>query len=187
MRRSPTSTLIVLVLAGCAAQSAGGPAAPSPAPVAAGPAFEIQLTASPGPGVRALLINRSGTEQKVLYLARVQPSRISVFSASKRKIPVTDTRAVQKFDRTVYAGDFETIAPGGSKLLQDERFVKDDSGIYKFRWGPFLYEKLEPGEYKIQITWESEIDAYQEGGKNVPMPGIWKGTVKSNAITVALP
>jgi hypothetical protein len=185
MRRSRALlTVLCAVALGCPAR----PPAAGPGTAAAPSPLRIELTTSPGPGLRALLVNASKIEQPVLHDPRIQASRlVLVGEKTRRKAATTDTRRATKLDTTVRKENYELLPPGGSKLLCDERFAKGDDGIYRLRWGPYLFEKIEPGPYKAHVVFESERDTYTQGGSPRRLEGVWKGTVKSNEISITLP
>lgn len=149
--------------------------------------FEIHLSATtPGPGLEAVLLNRSGVELSVLRSSDLQPSRLILKDASGRELTPFDERTRRKFDRSVSRGMYVKAPPGGSVALEKGVFRKLPDGRYELRWGPFHFREIPPGLWKVRAQFDSTIDYVTEKGRRSTLPGIWKGHAASAELDISL-
>jgi hypothetical protein len=149
--------------------------------------FEIRLTGS-GDELRAVFINKSSTEQKLLYDPNIQASALELVPAIGSRPKPYDSRLIKKVDNTPYCYLFMTLAPGKKLVFVSGRFRKTRDG-YAGQWGPFNFDEVAPGKYTARVIWTSEREQCfdQSTGKMRKLPGIWKGLVWSNEAELRLP
>jgi hypothetical protein len=151
--------------------------------------FEIRLSVTEGPGLRAVLKNRSNRKQVYLHEEYVQPSELVLASSSGAAVRSYDTRSEMKYDNTAYRAMYQPLAPDREAVLGEARFEKSGPGAYTIEWGPFRFADLSSGAYRARVVWKSEKDSYTESdsGKKGRLKDVWKGTVTSNTVEVVLP
>jgi len=152
------------------------------------PPFAIRLTATEGPGLRAVLRNESPVEQVFLHESNLQPSRLVLVNGSGVEATAFDSRSVKKFDNTVLEAMYARLAPGSEAPFGEVRFTRGGDG-FEVTWGPFQFEKLPPGAYKARVVWKSAQDSWTdtEAGTHGRVAGIWLGEVRSNEVDLILP
>ena len=149
--------------------------------------IEVELKAIAGPGLVAVLRNRSNQPVNVLDAEKIQPSRLLLISDSGKTVTPFDERTRQKFDRTVHEHDFEELDPGEEMQLGEEVFERVSPGLYTLRWGPFRFREIPAGRWKAYIVFESRIDrGVDEAGKSRLVPHVWKGSTQSNTVEIRL-
>jgi hypothetical protein len=160
--------------------------------------FEIRLSVK-GSELKAVLINRTLFEQRLLVDAQLQATTLELVSATGSLQKPYDSRMIQKNDNTPYCQLFQTLAPGKKLELGAVRFQKSRDG-YRGAWGPFHFDELPAGEYQARITWQSErsqcLDESTRRMRQLPTatkglvrttePLIWRGIVRSNQLTLRL-
>jgi hypothetical protein len=136
----------------------------------------------------ATLINRSTSTQWALHDARLQPSELIVASEGGKRWPITDERAIEKFDNTVYAESFQQVAPGATLPLftLDDKTTAEGS---RLEWGPFRVESLPPGRYWLRIEWQTQVQTYFDPKKKRTraLAGVWQGKLSSPWRQITLP
>jgi hypothetical protein len=179
----------VLCALGCAAnQNKRGFSIEATSGKRTGNPLEIHLIASDSL-LKAVLVNRSSSEQKLLCGPRLQASTLELFSTTTGSRPKPyDSRKIGKFDATPYCHLFQTIEAGKKMLLAAVHFRKSRDG-YSGAWGPFNFDELPPGDYQARVTWLSErSQCLDDGtGKMSRLPSIWRGVIQSNQVTLHLP
>ena len=151
--------------------------------------FEISLSIIDGPGLMAILRNRSSVERTLLHDTYLQPSEVVLINTSGQVVVPFDTRSIKKYDATVYRFSYTKLPPGGEMVLYEECFKARGNNDYELWWGPYHFEHLPSGIYKTYVIWKSEVDSWvdQESGAQGQMEGIWIGSVKSNQVELRLP
>src|SRR5215510_4590036 len=114
--------------------------------------IEVELKATAGPGLLAVLRNRSNGPVNVLDAEEIQPCRLIITSENGKTLVPFDERTRQKFDRTVHQADFEKLEPGGEMQLGEEVFERVSPGLYTLRWGPFRFREIPAGRWKVYIV-----------------------------------
>jgi len=133
--------------------------------------------------VRAAAKNCTKGELRFLHDAHLQPSELAVVQNGKSIAP-SDERAIEKFDRTIHAAAFTTLAPDEERVLEESYFVLDNN--YSFRWLPFHYA-VTRGKCRISARFRSVFAEGDAEGRRTKIEHAWIGTVESNAIDVTLP
>lgn len=148
--------------------------------------FEIRLTAN-GATLTATLLNRSSSKQTFLYDANLQASTLELLAANGMRSKPYDSRLIMKIDPKPYCHLFQTVAPGSKLELGAVPFRKGHDG-YSGQWGPFNFDELPVGEYRVRVIWHSErAHCFDEGsGKMRALPSVWRGMVRSNQVTLQL-
>jgi hypothetical protein len=148
--------------------------------------FEIRLKGS-GPELKAVLVNVSSSEQKLLHEPHLQATTLELISATGSEHKPYDSRKIMKVDAMPYCHLFQTLARGKKRELGAVRFRKLRDG-FAGQWGPFHYEEVPAGIYQARIIWQSErAQCFDESIRQMrKLPTIWRGIVRSNQITVRL-
>jgi hypothetical protein len=148
--------------------------------------FEIHLTPS-GSELKAVFVNRSSSEQKLLQEGHLQATTLELISSTGSTHKPYDSRLIKKYDTTPYCYLFQTLAPGKKRVLASVRFRKARDG-YAGEWGPFNFEEIPPGDYQARVTWLSErTQCFDEGTRQMrKLPSVWRGVVHSNQVTLHL-
>jgi hypothetical protein len=148
--------------------------------------FEIQLTGN-GPDLKATLLNRSSTKQTLLHDVNLQASTLEILAANGMRIKHYDARMLMKLDNKPYCQSFQTVAPGKKLELGTIQFRKSRDG-YSGQWGPFNFDELPAGEYRVRVIWHSDRgQCLDEGtGKMRALPSVWRGMVRSNQVILQL-
>jgi hypothetical protein len=178
----------VLCAVGCAAnQNNGGFSIEATSGRRTGNPFEIRLTSGDA-ALKAVLVNRSSSDQMLLHSAQMQPSTLEITSATGSLHKPYDSRKIGKLDATPYCHLFLPIGPGKKMLLAGMHFRKSRDG-YSGEWGPFNFDELPAGDYQVRVVWYSErTQCLDEGtGKMRRLPSVWRGIVRSNQVTLHLP
>jgi hypothetical protein len=149
--------------------------------------FDIRLTAS-GLDLKAVLVNRSSTEQKLLHDAHLQTATLELVSSTSSRPKPYDPRMIMKHDSTPYCHLFQTLQPGKKLDLGSVHFQKSRDG-FAGQWGPFNFEEVPAGDYQAQVTWHSErAQCFDESTRQMrKLPSVWRGLVRSNQVTLHLP
>jgi hypothetical protein len=149
--------------------------------------FEIHLIAN-GPELKAVLINRSPVEQRLLHDAHLQATTLELVSATSTGPKPYDSRMIMKFDSTPYCRLFQALPPGKKVELGSARFQKSRDG-FAGQWGPFNFEEVPAGDYQARVVWHSErAQCLEEDTRQMrKLPTVWKGLVRSNQVTLHLP
>jgi len=153
-------------------------------PSMAGSPWELRLSVAEGVKLRAVLHNRTKTQQTYLYHSKIQPSELILTAPAGQHIEPFDTRAEAKFDNTVYREMYRQAAPDSDVTLAEASVDPDHS----LRWGPFSFMSLPAGVYHAQVVWRSEMNGYYDPGSkrtNV-VKDIWLGTVMSNTVEISI-
>jgi hypothetical protein len=148
--------------------------------------FEIRLSAS-GSDLKAVLVNLSSTEQRLLNDAHLQVSTLELTSSTGSEHKPYDSRLIMKYDATPYCGLFQPLAPGRKLVVGTVRFRKSRDGFAAV-WGPFNFEELPAGDYQARVTWHSEKgQCLEEDTRQMrKLPSVWRGMVRSNQVTLHL-
>jgi hypothetical protein len=148
--------------------------------------FEIRLSAS-GSELRAVIINRSSSEQRLLHEPHLQVSTLELTSATGSHHKPYDSRLIKKFDATPYCYLFQTLGPGKKRGLGSVRFRKSRDG-FAGEWGPLNFEELPAGDYQARVVWHSEqVQCFDGSTRQMrKLPSIWRGIVHSNQVTLHL-
>jgi hypothetical protein len=150
--------------------------------------YEITLEATPAPGLRAVLHNRSSVTRTFLHHPDLQPSELILLDGGGQLVHRQDRRANRKFDQTLQSELYRRLRPGEAKPLDEQAFVGPDAGIYGIQWGPFEYPELAPGTYTAQVVWESRRNDWQdEHGQTQRSEDVWLGRVESARVAIRLP
>jgi len=149
--------------------------------------FEIRLIAN-GPALEAVLISHSPSAQKLLHNAHMQPATLELIASTGSRHKPFDPRKLMKVDTTPYCHLFQTLAPHSKLELSAVSFRRSRDG-YEGQWGPFNFEELPPGDYQARVTWLSERgECVEENPRQTrKLPGVWRGVVHSNQVTLHLP
>ena len=149
--------------------------------------FEIHLTTS-GTELKAVLVNVSSSEQKLLHDAHLQAATLELVSATGGQPKPYDSRMIMKFDPTPYCQLFQTLPPGKNLALGSVRFAKSRDG-FAGQWGPFNFEEVPTGDYQVRATWRNErVQCLDESTRQMhKLPSVWRGMVRSNQVTLHLP
>ena len=149
--------------------------------------MEIRLTVS-GPQLKAVLVNRSSAEQRLLHDAHLQAATLELVSATSSGPKPYDSRLIMKYDTKPYCQLFQALPPGKKLELGTVRFQKSRDG-FTGQWGPFNFEEVPAGDYQARVTWHSERDqCFDEGTRQMrKLPSVWRGMVRSNQVTLHLP
>jgi hypothetical protein len=148
--------------------------------------FDIRLSGN-GPELKAVLVNRSPVPRWALCDGELQPSRLEIVSASGKRVKAFDSRAIMKYDNTVHCRLFKSIPAGRDIEIGSARFKNSGHG-FEANWGPFHFENLPAGDYKVRVVWASEFEqCFDEDTKQErKMPNVWIGRVQSNEVTLQL-
>ena len=148
--------------------------------------FEIQLTAS-GTELKATLLNRSASKQTLLHDVNLQASTLEILAANGMRSKPYDSRLLMKSDNKPYCQLFQTVEPGKKLDLGSVRFRKSRDG-YSGQWGPYNFDELPVGEYRVRVIWHGERgQCFDEGtGKMRTLPSVWRGMVRSNQVILHL-
>jgi hypothetical protein len=149
--------------------------------------LEIQLTGN-GTDLKATMLNRSKSKQVVLHDVNLQASTLEMLAANGMPAKHYDSRMIMKVDNKPYCQLFQTVAPGKKLELWTAQFRKSRDG-YTGQWGPFNFDELPAGEYRVRVIWHSDrgqcLD--ESTGKMRALPSVWRGMVRSNQVTLQLP
>ncbi|MDQ3001041.1 MAG: hypothetical protein M3Y08_07245 [Fibrobacterota bacterium] len=152
--------------------------------------MELRLAFGAGPSLVAELANKSKVPQFYLHDSFHQPSLLALKSADGKTIKPFDSRAIMKRSNALEADMYDSVEPGEVDSLLDESFTaSDDGAAWELSWGPFRYEGLLPGKYKVRVTWKCLKDTWSdsEAGTTGRIKGLWKGTLKSQELVFELP
>jgi hypothetical protein len=143
------------------------------------------------PALRATMKSCSSKELRVLHDASLQPSILELTSPTGQLAPSSDSRAVSKFDDTVYSASFHPFAPGEERVIEEAPLLATQ-GAYRAHWLSFDFSNLAPGVWKARVTFESNVVEAVEGYrasamKKVRVPNAWVGKIASNEVTFTLP
>ena len=149
--------------------------------------FEIRLTAH-GPELKAVLVNRSSAEQRLLYSDHLQAATLELIPVTGVGPKPYDSRMIMKFDSKPYCQLFQTLPPGKKLQLGSMHFQKSRDG-FAGQWGPFNFEEVPAGEYQARVVWHSErAQCFDEGTRQMrTVASVWRGLVRSNQVTLHLP
>ena len=149
--------------------------------------FEIRLAAS-GSDLKAVLVNRSSAEQRLLHDAHLQVTTLELVPSTGIGPKPYDSRLIMKYDATPYCHLFQTLPPGKKLELGAVHFGKSRDG-YAGQWGPFNFEEVPAGDYQARVTWHSErAQCFDESTRQMrKLPSVWRGLVRSNQVTLHLP
>ena len=149
--------------------------------------FEIRLTAS-GSELKAVLVNRSSAEQRLLHDAHLQATTLELVPSTGVGPKPYDSRLIMKYDTKPYCQLFQTLPAGKKLALGSVRFKKSSDG-FAGQWGPFNFEEVPAGDYQARVTWHSErAQCFDESTRQMrDLPTVWKGMVRSNQVTLHLP
>ena len=149
--------------------------------------IEIRLTAT-GPELKAVLVNRSSAEQRLLLDAHLQATTLELVASTRSGPKPYDSRMIMKYDTKPYCQLFQTLPPGKKLGLGSVRFQKSRDG-FAGQWGPFNFEEVPAGDYQARVTWHSErTQCFDEGTRQMrKLPSVWRGLVRSNQVTLHLP
>jgi hypothetical protein len=149
--------------------------------------FEIRLTTH-GSGLKAVLINRSSKEQRLLHSTQLQAAKLELVSATSSGPKPYDSRLIMKSDTKPYCQLFQTLPPGKKLDFGSVTFQKSRDG-FAGQWGPFNFEEVPAGDYQVRVTWHSErAQCYDESTRQMlKLPSVWMGLVRSNQVTLHLP
>jgi hypothetical protein len=149
--------------------------------------FEIRLTAN-GPELKAVLVNRSSSEQRLLHNVYLQAATLELVSATSSGPKPYDSRMIMKYDTKPYCQLFQTLAPGKKLELGTVRFQKSRDG-FAGQWGPFNFEEMPAGDYQARVAWHSErSQCYDESTRQMrKLTSVWRGLVRSNQVLLHLP
>jgi hypothetical protein len=178
----------VVLAVGCAAtQGQAGFSIEATSGRRTGNPFEIRL-ASGDAALKAVLVNRSSSDQLLLHDSHLQASTLEIISPTGSVHKPYDSRKIGKLDATPYCHLFLPIGPGKKMLLAGMHFRKSRDG-YSGEWGPFNFDELPAGDYQVRVVWYSErTQCLDEGtGKMRRLPSVWRGIVRSNQVTLHLP
>jgi hypothetical protein len=123
-----------------------------------------------------------------LHHAMLQPSKLAVSEVrTGAVVSFSDSRAIAKYDNTVRASAFVELPAGEARLLF-ETWLVDESSEQRLRWGPFDFEPMKPGAYRLVATFASKHRSGQdEDGRVVTIPNAWTGSVVSPPLVLTLP
>jgi hypothetical protein len=140
------------------------------------------------PAGMSTLRNHTGREHWVLHDQRLQPSRLEVKDEGGQVQPVTDRRAVMKFDNTVRKEHFVRVENGGEMPLFQLR-IEAGGGEFALGWGPYRVGPLKAGTYTATVIFEARKDRAfdEEKNKDVPVDGALIGTLRSDPVQLRLP
>jgi hypothetical protein len=149
--------------------------------------FEIRLTAI-GPDLKAVIVNRSPSEQMLLHGPHLQLATLELISSTGSVHKPYDSRLMMKYDATPYCGLFRTVAPKKKIELGSISFRQSRDG-FSGQLGPFNFDELPPGDYQARVTWLSErSQCLDEATRKMrKLPTVWRGVVHSNQVTLHLP
>jgi hypothetical protein len=172
---------------GCATQGKPGFSIEATTGSRKGNPFEIRVTTR-GPELKAVLINHSSTEQRLLYSNHLQTTKLELISETGSVQKPYDSRKIQKYDTKPYCYLFQKLGPGKKRQLGSVGFKKLRDG-YSGQWGPFNFEEIPAGKYQARIIWQSEItQCFDESvDKMREVSPVWRGIVRSNQVTLRLP
>jgi hypothetical protein len=146
--------------------------------------WELRLSLADGVTLRAVLHNRTKTEQTYLYDSKLQPSELILTAPSGAPIKPFDTRARAKFDNTVYREMYLRAAPGADVTLTEAAVDSER----RLRWGPYLFTNLSAGVYHAEAVWHSETNQYYDpkSKRTGVLKDVWMGTVTSNTVEIGI-
>ena len=149
--------------------------------------IEIRLTAR-GPELKAVLVNRSSAEQRLLHDAHLQAATLELVPSTGVGPKPYDSRMIMKYDAKPYCQLFQTLPPSKKLPLGSVRFQKLRDG-FAGQWGPFNFEEVPAGDYQARVTWHSErAQCFDESTRQMlNLPSVWRGMVRSNQVTLHLP
>jgi len=148
--------------------------------------FEIRLTGN-GAELKAVLVNRSPVARSALCDGELQPSRLEMVASTGKRVKAFDSRDIMKYDNTVHCRLFKSIPPGRDIDIGSARFKKSGNG-FAASWGPFHFENLPAGDYKVRVVWSSELEqCFDEDTKQErKIANAWTGRVQSNEVILQL-
>ena len=149
--------------------------------------FEIRLTAR-GPELKAVLVNRSSAEQRLLHANHLQAATLELVPSTGIGPKPYDSRMIMKYDSKPYCQLFQTLPPRKKLELGSVHFQKSRDG-FAGQWGPFNFEEVPAGDYQARVTWHSErAQCFDESTRQMrTVPSVWRGLVRSNQVTLHLP
>ena len=149
--------------------------------------MEIRLTAS-GPQLKAVLVNRSSVEQRLLNDAHLQAATLELIPTTGVGPKPYDSRLIMKYDTKPYCQLFQALPPGKKLELGTVRFQKSRDG-FTGQWGPFNFDEVPAGDYQVRVTWYSDrAQCLDESTQKMQkVPAVWRGFVRSNLVTLHLP
>jgi hypothetical protein len=148
----------------------------------------------PVPGLRAVLRNRSPKKQTVLLFPYRFPSLLTLTDSSGHPVRGDNPRVREKPLRSAWMVRreyYHSLSPGGEIEIAREEFYSRPivKGAWELAWDGFQFYPMTPGMYRARLIWECEYDFWQneKTGKRGQMPGVWKGRVESDEVSVRLP
>lgn len=186
LRKAVLGTAMLCGL-GCATQGKPGFSIEATTGSRTGNPFEIRVTAR-GSELKAVLVNRSSSEQRLLYSNHLQTTKLELISETGSVHKPYDSRKIMKYDTKPYCYLFQTLGPGKKRELGSVRFKKLRDG-YAGQWGTFNFEEIPAGNYQARIIWQPDItQCFDESiGKMRKLDPVWRGIVRSNQVTLHLP
>jgi hypothetical protein len=151
--------------------------------------FAIEVEATSGPGLHAVLRNVSSGYQNALVHEQVQPSRPVLVGADGRELKPRDTRDDKRSALAVVSQSYYTgLAPCETLDLGSATFSHSASG-HGLAWGPFQWSKLPSGAYDVSVAVAMRVEHYNDprGNRRRPEGGVWTGEVTSDAVRIVLP
>jgi hypothetical protein len=118
----------------------------------------------------------------------LQPCLLTLTGSPGTATP-SDSRAIRKYDNTVYRSSFREVPPNGSLLLAAGRFSRGERLEWSLSWGPFRFENLVAGAWKAAAVFDSSADEWfdPESQSIRPAKNAWRGQVQSDTVTIHLP
>lgn len=187
MLRKAALGVAILCGFGCATSGQPGFSIEATTGSRTGNPFEIRLTAS-GSELKAVIVNRSSSEQRLLHDAHLQTATLELVSSTGSQHKPYDSRMIKKYDTTPYCYLVQTLAPGKKLGLGLVRLQKSRDG-FAGEWGPFIFEEVPAGDYQARVTWLSErTQCFDASTRQMrKLPSVWRGVVHSNQVTLHLP
>jgi len=150
--------------------------------------FAISLAVLEGPGLRLSMRNQSANPHAYLSDASLQPSLLLIHGEDGKGYAPRDDRKIKKRNTIPEEEDYKTLPPGATDTVYEAGFEREGAG-YTLKWGPFLYQGLTPGKYRVRAGWRSALNAWRDPdtGKQGKMSGLWMGKTESNEAVVVLP
>lgn len=185
LRQAALGALLACGL-GCGTAGLPGESIEADTGLKTGNPFEIRLSASRAE-LRAVLVNRASSEQRLLHEPHLQASTLELISATGSQHKPYDSRMLKKLDTTPYCYLFQALGSGKKRALGSARFSRARDG-YTGQWGPFSFDELPAGEYRARVIWHSERAQCHDPStrQTRKLPSVWRGIVRSNQVTLRL-
>lgn len=151
--------------------------------------FDLVLSVVEGPGLRAVIRNRSQKEQVLCHDIFWQSVNLVLEGTKGQEVRRDDERTRMKPLSPIDNSAFITLKPGETYEPFNASFRKNHNNECQFEWGYTNFYLSQPGKYAAKASLESIRDSWAEGkgGPWHTVKNVWKGVLESNRVEFNLP